>query len=91
MVIPAQIDGEVLPVHGIAGGSALAVLESPFSGLTPAQRELRRLVLDSVPAASSKLAYGHALDHLFGFSAGRALSKGLRSTRRGRRDMDEDI
>jgi len=48
MIVPAQIDGEVLPIHGIAGGSALALLESPSPGLTPAQRELRQIVLDSV-------------------------------------------
>ncbi len=77
MVVPAQIDGEVLPVDGIAGGIAPALLESPSPGLTPAQRELRQMVLDSVPAASSKLAYGHALDHLFTFSAGRPLSRAL--------------
>jgi len=77
MVVPAQIDGEVHPAHGIAGGSALALLESPSPGLTPAQRELLQMVLDSVPAASSKLAYGHALDHLFTFSAGRPLSRAL--------------
>ncbi len=77
MVVPAEIDGEVLPVHGIAGGSALDLLESPSPGLTPAQRELRQMVLDSVPAASSKLAYGHALDHLFASSAGQPLSRSL--------------
>ncbi len=77
MAVPAQIDGEVPAVHGIAGGSALALLKSPSPGLTPAQRELRQMVLDSVPAASSKLAYGHALDHLFAFSADRPLDRAL--------------
>ena len=70
-------DPEVLPARESPSDSALALLESPLSGLTPAQRELRRMVLDSVPAPSSKLAYGQALDHLFGFSAGRPLSRAL--------------
>ncbi len=86
MVIPAPIDGEVLPIHEITGGSALALLESPSPSLTPAQRELRQMVLDSVPAASSKLAYGHALDHLFAFSAGQPLSRSL--LQRWRASMD---
>ena len=59
-------DPEVLQPAEIPGESALAFLESSSSGLPPAQRELRRMVLDSVPAASSKLSYGHALDRLFG-------------------------
>ncbi len=86
MVIPAPIDGEVLPIHEITGGSALALLESPSPSLTPAQRELRQMVLDSVPAASSKLAYGHALDQLFAFSAGQPLSRSL--LQRWRASMD---
>ncbi len=32
---------------------------APLSGLTPAQRELRRRVLDAVSAPTTKLAYGH--------------------------------
>ncbi len=44
------------------------------------------MVLDSVPAASSKLAYGHALDHLFDFSAGQPLSRSL--LQRWRASMD---
>jgi len=58
---------------------ALALLPpgAPFSGLTPAQQLLRRLVLDSVMAPTSKLAYGHALDHMFGFAAGRPLTRAL--------------
>ncbi len=69
--------GRYFRFNGIAGGSALALLESPSPGLTPTQRELRQMVLDSVPAASSKLTYGHALDHLFAFSAGRPLTRAL--------------
>ncbi len=67
----------MLQVQKNAGDRALALLEGPFAGLTPAQLELRQMVLDSVPAASSKLAYGHALDHLFAFSAGQPLSRSL--------------
>jgi len=48
-----------------------------FLGLTPAQRELRRRVLDAVSAPSTKLAYGHALDDLFRFLAGRPLDRAL--------------
>ncbi len=44
------------------------------------------MVLDSVPATSSKLAYGHALDQLFTFSAGRPLSRAL--LQRWRASMD---
>jgi len=46
-------------------------------GLTPVQRELRRRVLDAVSAPSTKFAYGHALDHLFRFLAGRPLGRAL--------------
>ncbi len=77
MAVSAQIDEEVFPLAGMAGGSALALLESASPALTPAQRELRQMVLDAVPAASSKLAYGHALNQLFHFSAGRPLSRSL--------------
>ncbi len=72
-----ETDPEVLPAQETASESALTVLERPFSGMTPAQRELRRMVLDSVSAKSSKIAYGHALDHLFDFAAGRLLSRAL--------------
>ncbi len=44
------------------------------------------MVLNSVPATSSKLAYGHALDHLFAFSAGQPLSRAL--LQRWRASMD---
>ncbi len=56
---------------------ALLVPELPAHALTPAQQLLRRLVLDSVAAPTSKLAYGHALDQLFGFLAGRPLDRAL--------------
>jgi len=77
MTYVMETAGEVLPAQETAGESALALMERPVSSLTPAQQELRRMVLDSVPAASSKLAYGHALDQLFAFSAGRPLSRAL--------------
>jgi len=50
---------------------------APASGLTPAQHRLRQLVLDSVSAPTTKLAYGHALDDLFRFLAGRPLDRAL--------------
>jgi len=64
---------------GQGSGPDLALLLSggPPGGLTPAQHLLRRLVLDSVTAPTSKLAYGRALDQLFGFAAGRPLSRAL--------------
>jgi len=64
---------------GQGSGPDLALLPpgAPATGLTPAQQLLRRLVLDSVTARTSKLAYGHALNHLFGFSAGRPLTRAL--------------
>ncbi len=43
----------------------------------PVQRELRRRVLDAVSAPTTKLAYGHALDDLFRFLAGRPLDRAL--------------
>ncbi len=50
---------------------------APFASLTSAQRELRRRVLDAVSAPTTKLAYGHALDDLFRFLAGRPLDRAL--------------
>ncbi len=64
---------------GQGSGPDLALLPpgAPFLGLTPAQRELRRRVIDAVSAPSTKLAYGHALDDLFGFLVGRPLDRAL--------------
>ncbi len=47
---------------------------APSPDMTPAQRQLRQLVVASVTARTSKQACGAALDHLFGFAAGRPLS-----------------
>ncbi len=65
--------------EGQGSGPDLALLPPgvSFLGLTPAQRELRRRVLDAVSAPSTKLAYGHALDDLFRFLAGRPLDRAL--------------
>ena len=71
----AESDQEVVAGQGSGLELAVQVLEPP--GLTPAQLELRRLVVDSVTAQTSKQAYGAALDHLFGFAAGRPLSRAL--------------
>lgn len=58
--------------------AALVPLASPEpSDLTPAERQLRQLVVDSVTARTSKHAYGAALTHLFGFAAGRPLTRAL--------------
>jgi integrase len=45
--------------------------------LTPAQRLLRKLVLDSVASPHSKRNYARALDDLFAFCASRPLSRSL--------------
>ncbi len=77
MTYVMEMAGEVVPAQETAGKSALALLESSSPGLTPAQRELRRRVLDVVSAPTTKLAYGHALDGLFRFLAGRPLDRAL--------------
>jgi len=65
--------------EGQGSGLDLALLPpgAPLPSLTPAQRELRRRVLDAVSAPTTKLAYGHALDDLFRFLAGRPLDRAL--------------
>ena len=50
---------------------------STAPALTPAQLELRRMVLDSVTSAHSRRNYGKALDLLFVLAAGRPLSRSL--------------
>lgn len=51
--------------------------EGPAFALTPAQARLRQMVVDTVSASTSKLAYGHALDQMFDFVAGRPLTREL--------------
>ena len=58
-------------------GLELATVVPETLALTPAQLELRRLVVDSVMAQTSKQAYGAALDHLFTFVSGRPLSRAM--------------
>ena len=50
---------------------------SPAAELTPAQIQLRRMVLDSVTSPHSRRNYAKALDLLFAFAAGRPLSRAL--------------
>jgi integrase len=45
--------------------------------LTPAQAQLRKMVLDTVPSPHSKRNYGKALDDLFQFCASQPLSRSL--------------
>src|SRR3977135_2606456 len=45
--------------------------------LTPAQAQLRKMVLDAVPSPHSKRNYAKALDDLFAFCASRPLSRSL--------------
>ena len=47
------------------------------SALTPAQRQLRQMVLDSVTSPLSRRSYGKALDDLFAFAASRPLTRAL--------------
>ncbi len=65
------------PTAGPGSGHELAVGTAQMPDPTPAQLELRRLVVNSVTAHTSKLAYGAALDHLFGFAAGQPLTHPL--------------
>ena len=60
-------------------GSAALLLVAPPEPrtLTPAERQLRQMVVDAVAAPTSKAAYGHALDQLFAFALGRPLSRAL--------------
>ena len=51
------------------------VPESP--ALTPAQLQLRQMVLDSVTSAHSRRAYAKGLDMLFAFAASRPLTRAL--------------
>ena len=60
----------------------LATLLEPATGqetsaLTPAQRQLRQMVLDSVTSPDSRRSYGKALDLLFAFAASRPLTRAL--------------
>ena len=58
--------------------AALLLLPPPEPrSLTPAERRLRQMAVDAVAAPTSKAAYGHALDQLFAFAAGRPLSRAL--------------
>ena len=47
------------------------------AALTPAQRRLRQMVLDSVTSQHSRRNYAKALDLLFAFAAGRPLTRAL--------------
>jgi len=61
----------------IAPDCALALLKAPSDGLTALQRELRRLVLDSVTSPHTRRNYRKAIDDLFRFSAGQPLTRAL--------------
>ena len=63
-----------VPPREEQASAALVLPPSPEpAGLTPAQQRLRQMVVDSVVARTSKLAYGHALDLLFRFAGGKFL------------------
>jgi len=77
--MPDAVETRQESSEGQGSGPDLALLPpgAALPGLTPAQRELRRRVLDAVSAPTTKLAYGHALDDLFRFLAGRPLDRAL--------------
>jgi site-specific recombinase XerC len=50
---------------------------SVMSGLTPAQLQLRQMVLDSITSPHSRRNYAKALDLLFAFAASRPLTHAL--------------
>lgn len=54
-------------------------------GLTPVQLELRCMVIDSVAAQTSKLAYGRAIDQLFAVARSRLLTRAVVVELRARR------
>src|SRR5271168_790565 len=60
-------------------GAAGLLLPVPAAGtgLTEAQARLRGMVLDAVTSPHSRRNYAKALDDLFGFAAGRPLSRAL--------------
>ncbi len=66
-----------------AGPGSAALTPSPLPeaaadpALSPAERQLRRMVVNSVRAPTSKQAYGAALDHLFAFATGGSLTPAL--------------
>jgi hypothetical protein len=51
--------------------------QNPGGDLTHAQQRLRALVLSTVPSPHTRRNYRKALDDLFGFSAGRPLTRAL--------------
>src|ERR1700731_1136270 len=51
--------------------------EAEAPALTPAQAQLRKMVLDAVSSPHSKRNYAKALDDLFAFCASRPLSRSL--------------
>ena len=58
-----------MPVSSLSAARQLA--------LTPAQAQLRKMVLDSVASPHSQRNYARALDDLFAFCASRPLSRSL--------------
>ena len=61
----------------MGSGGVLLLVREAAPGLTEAQQRLRRMVLDAVTSPQTRRAYAKALDDLFGFSAGRPLSREL--------------
>jgi integrase len=75
-------DPEMSPETAISTGESREAPEtgSPASAsveLTPAQLQLRRIVLDSVTSPHSRRNYGKALDLLFAFARSRPLTRAL--------------
>lgn len=68
---------EMWDVHARQEPHREAVGEEKCGELTPAQLELRRMVLDSVISPHSRRNYAKALDLLFGLAVGRPLTRAL--------------
>ncbi len=79
--IPPQFrDKEFLKLHAALSSfpaPSQAGSEGSAAVLTPAQLQLRRMVLDSVLSPHSRRNYAKALDLLFSFAAGRPLTRAL--------------
>ena len=74
----SEIDESWAGVQEGRGSTALLLVAPPEPRLlTPAERQLRQMVVDAVAAPTTKSAYGHALDQLFAFASGRPLSRAL--------------
>ena len=66
-----------MPISLVLAPDASAEPETPGVSLAQAQQRLRQMVLDTLASPHSRRNYAKALDDLFAFSAGRALTRSL--------------